>query len=107
MTVRVTSAAQGEIDTAAAWYERQQDGLGDKFLNRVEQALEKIGRNPAGYQKLWGENRRCNVERFPYALWFKIAGDAVVVACLDSRRDPRLARERASGVIPLPKRESS
>ncbi|MBV8810958.1 MAG: hypothetical protein JO033_19995 [Acidobacteriaceae bacterium] len=69
MTVRVTAIAQAEIDSAAAWYEGQEDGLGGKFLDRIEEALERICRNPGGrYQKVLGENRRCNVERFPYAL---------------------------------------
>ena len=103
MKVSLLPIAKAEISAAAEGYERKSPGLGHKFLDRVDQALEKIGRNPQGYQKVIGENRRCNLEKFPYALWFKIVNEVVVVGCLDSRRDPTLARERAVGVIPLPK----
>jgi len=44
--------------------------------------------------------RRANIRRFPFALWFRVIEDgSVVIACLDSRRNPVLALERAKGVI--------
>jgi hypothetical protein len=86
--------------------QRKTDGLGQHFLDRVDQALDRIALNPAGYPKIAGENRRCNLERFPYALWFKIENDAVVVACLHAKRSPAIAKERGENVIEMPKPES-
>ena len=101
MKVSLLPVAQSEITAAAHSYERKAPGLGHKFLDRVDQALAKIARSPHGYQEIIGENRRCNLEKFPYALWFKIREEAVVVGCLDSRLDPVLAKERAQGVTPI------
>ena len=39
-------------------------------------------------------SRRVLVEQFPFAIWSKIEGDAVVIACLHIKRNPA-ARERA------------
>jgi hypothetical protein len=68
LNVSFLPIAKSEIAAAAHSYERKAPGLGEKFLDRVDQALTKIARNPHGYQKVIGENRRCNLEKFPYAL---------------------------------------
>ena len=102
MKVFLTKIAQRDIDKAAEWYERQREGLGFTFLDRIDQGLDKIALNPTGYRKVFGENRRCTLEQFPYALWFKVENDVIVVGCLHAKRDPKLAKERRSGVIPLP-----
>jgi hypothetical protein len=70
----------------------------------VDETLDKIAPNPTGYPKFSGENRRCNIETFPYALFSKIRGDAIVVACRHGGRSPRLLKDRASGVIPFPEK---
>jgi hypothetical protein len=45
----VTAVAQGEIDSAAAWYENRKEGLGAEFLDRVAETFERIETNPEGY----------------------------------------------------------
>jgi toxin ParE1/3/4 len=87
-----------------AWYEKQQEGLGNRFVGAVDQAIGKITTNPIGYPIFSGDNRRCNLERFPYALFFKLRADVVIVACVYGGRSPRLLKDRASGVIPFPEK---
>jgi len=77
--------------------------LGGKFVDRVEQGIEKIERNPLGFEKLAGENRRCVLQKFPYCLWFKARDEVVIVACLHAKRSPVFAKERAAGVREMPK----
>ena len=43
---------------------------------------------------------RCNLEQFPYALFFKVENEVIVVACLHSRRHPMLSKERSLGITP-------
>jgi plasmid stabilization system protein ParE len=97
----LTSVAKRDIEKAAQWYASRRDDVGNAFLDHVQDALSRIGLNPLAYRKVAGENRRCNLARFPYAIYFKVAGDAIVVACLHSRRDPKLAKERGKGITPL------
>ena len=94
--VRFTQIADGEVRRAAAWYEEQSEGLGDKFLSRVQEAVDKIARNPQGYAFAVENVRRCLVPRFQDALWFTVEPDeSIVIACLHSKRSPVLAKERA------------
>ena len=103
MRVVFTTQATADVDRAAAYYEGQSEGLGEKFLQRVEQAIEQIEIAPEGYAPVIKDVRRCNIERFPFALWYRIAGDAVVIGCLDSRRDPIRVKHRALGILEFEK----
>ena len=99
MIVALTKAAKRDISDAAAWYEQQREGLGAEFIDSVDEGIGKIALNPLGYAVVSGENRRCVVDRFPYALWFKVRDNVVVVGCLHHRRALHLSKERGLGVI--------
>ena len=87
MRAILTLAARRDIEAAAEWYENQREGLGLEFTDRVLEAIEAIERNPFGYAKVIGDARRAVLAQFPYALWFKIEKDAIVIACLHHKRD--------------------
>ncbi len=61
------------------WYEEKTIGLGEEFL-RVFYALSyKIQRNPFVYQTVYKGFRRCLLRRFPYAIYYRIDKDRVIV----------------------------
>ena len=68
------------------------------------ETVDKIGNNPLGYATVIKDVRRANIARFPFALWFRVVRNAVVIGCLDSRRHPILAAERTAGVIEMPRK---
>ena len=43
-------AAKRDVKKAYEWYEEQKPGLGEMFLERVEECLRAIGRNPKAFQ---------------------------------------------------------
>lgn len=103
--VRFTSNAERDVAEAFAWYEEKREGLGSEFLSRVDEVVEKITHHPLSYPKVIEDVRRANLEQFPYALWYKIEDDAVVIACIHGKRSPRVALARALGVIEMKKPE--
>ena len=102
MNVRLTKAATADIEKAATWSEAQAEGLGTKFLDRVLETIDKIVENPKAYAAVIQDVRLATVRKFPYGLWFRVAGDVIVIACLHGSRDRRLAQERALGIIQMP-----
>lgn len=60
--------ANEELVGTALWYEERQPGLGDDFLDEVEDALRRIEAEPERWPKIRSENRKLNLRRFPYAL---------------------------------------
>ncbi len=104
MTVRLTDTAKADIRKAALRCEAEREGLGEKFLDRVDEAIGRIEANPTGYAEVIRDARKANLRQFPYALWFQIKPDnSLVIACLHHRRDSALAKERAAGILEIPK----
>lgn len=72
------------------WYETKAPGLGDEFLRMFYACAGDIPRHPLLYQKAYGEFRRCLLRRFPYALYFIIHNDQIIVTgFFHCARDPR------------------
>jgi toxin ParE1/3/4 len=81
-SVSIQPRAAQEIETAFAWYEDKNMGLGSIFLKTIAAATERLER--AIY-------RRIHLTKFPYALHYTIQGSQVLIlACLHARQDPAL-----------------
>ena len=88
---RLISEPPADLDVEAAfeWYENERPGLGVEFLDELRATYNRIAAGPAKYQELRGGIRRALLRRFPYAVYFAIEGDVVVVvAVLHVSRDP-------------------
>jgi len=88
--ISIQPEAESEILEAYWYYEGREEGLGDEFREAVEACLDLIARHPRAYQVVQGEVRRGLLRRFPYALFYLVEGQRVVVfACFHASRDPR------------------
>ena len=98
--VRLIALAEADIAEAFRWYQAKEPGLGLKFMEHVDEMIEKIADNPFGHPKVIEDVRRANLQHFPYALWYRVARDgSIVMACLHGKRSPRLAEKRALRVF--------
>ena len=89
--------AEEEASEAAAWYEREQVGLGLEFLAELDRVFERIVVGPRQFAA-WESSRRFRravVSRFPYVIFFTERDNAVeVVAVAPGRRRPGYWRHR-------------
>jgi toxin ParE1/3/4 len=89
VTVVLRPEAEADIEDARNWYEAQQAGLGDEFIEEVDAVLRRVGRAPRQFPKIHRELRRALVRRFPFAVYFLREGRrSVVVGVLHQRRNP-------------------
>ena len=87
--------AEADLEYARDWYERQRNGLGAAFLLAVQEVLQRIGRTPEVNAIVHQNVRRALTERFPYAVYYRIEGDEVIVlGVFHAGRDPREWRSR-------------
>jgi toxin ParE1/3/4 len=94
-TLRFLPEVEEDAIAAYAWYEAKSRGLGDEFLRVFYASASEIARNPLLYPKVHSEFRRRLVRRFPYAIYFMIKRNQVVVIGLfHCARDPRALRKR-------------
>jgi plasmid stabilization system protein ParE len=94
--VRLTSAAEEDLLEARGWYRDQVPGLDLRFRDAVREALGRIAERPALYAKVYRDIRRALVHRFPYSIFYRIAGESVlVIAVVHQARDSRFWKRRA------------
>jgi plasmid stabilization system protein ParE len=78
-----------EVEAAFEWYENERPGLGSELIDELRAAYDRIASGPLKYRALHSGIRRALLKRFPYAVYFAIDGDViVVVTVLHASRDP-------------------
>jgi plasmid stabilization system protein ParE len=95
--VVVRPAAAADIEDAYEWYESQQPGLGEEFLAALRTIRDRLLEHPEAHPILHRNTRRVLIQRrFPYAVFYRVYGDTiVVVACMHAKRDPRRWQRRS------------
>lgn len=82
-------AVELDIEAAFNWYEGEEAGLGFEFLDELRSAYRRILDSPFGYQDLRSGIRRALTRRFPYAVFFSVEGQTIVIlAVLHTAREP-------------------
>ncbi|MGE0400114.1 MAG: type II toxin-antitoxin system RelE/ParE family toxin [Kofleriaceae bacterium] len=91
--MRLLDGALHEMRHAAAKYEREREGLGDRFLDEVAAARNQIAALPESHQR-WATDpdyRQAIVSVFPFVVFFRIdeaRRTVVIVAIAHTRREP-------------------
>ncbi len=91
LEVRLRREAEEDLEEAATWYESQQTGLGQQFLDEVLEALETIAEMPLGYSVIYRNTRRAWMRRFPFGIFFQVGS----AASPNRSRHPRRWQGRA------------
>ena len=88
-------AAEREMLEAERWFEERRSELGQRFRESVDATIERIRRFPLAFQSVHGDKRRAIVPHFPYALYFRLIDDHIVVAGLvHGHRDPAVWKSK-------------
>ena len=86
--VKILVSAAIDIERARRFYDAQQLGVGDYFIESVLGDLGSLRLHAGVHRKTLGYHRAL-CQRFPFAIYYEIAADIVqVVAILDMRREP-------------------
>ena len=89
-TVRVRRAAEQDVAGAQDWYEAQLAGLGPAFYGELAALVDRLAATPHIYPIVYRDVRRAVLHRFPFLVWFRVAGTVVtILACTHGKADPR------------------
>lgn len=95
MKLKLLAAAKADAASAIAYYNAQEAGLGSDFAREVRQTIERILQFPNAWAAVSRRTRRCQVNRFPYGVFYSLKEDVVVViAVLHNHREPRTWQTR-------------
>jgi len=92
--VRIRPSAEGDLVDGFAFYESQQLGLGDYFLDCLFADIDSLALYGGIHRRVFGAHRALS-RTFPFAIYYDVIGDtAHVKAVLDCRRDPGWIRKK-------------
>jgi plasmid stabilization system protein ParE len=88
--------ARLEFEDAAAWYEEQRSGLGDKFRIEVNAALQQVLKTPERFRLVSPSTHKTTLKRFrKYSVYYSMESDAInVVSVFHGARNPAELRRR-------------
>lgn len=78
--------AEDEVLEAREWYETRRSGLGTEFAQAVDEIISRIVENPLSYQRAYKDTRRAVLSRFPYVVYYRLAGENMVVVAVHGRQ---------------------
>ncbi len=95
MQVRIARSAETDLLEGFVFYEKQQPGIGDYFLDSLFADIDALALYAGIHIKFDDRLHRMLARRFPFAIYYEMRDDtATVVAVLDCRQDPVSITER-------------
>lgn len=88
--MRIVILTQAKEDLSDGWlfYERQQPGIGDYFLDSLSADIESLLLHH-GYHRQFHGFHRMIARVFPFSIYYRVTADAIHVdAVVDQRRNP-------------------
>jgi len=71
MRLEYHPAVANELEKIRDYYEQKSNGLGDRFVDELEQQIFLIAAMPSRWQIVRGDVRRALMRRFPYVIYFR------------------------------------
>ncbi|MCL2105110.1 MAG: type II toxin-antitoxin system RelE/ParE family toxin [Kiritimatiellaeota bacterium] len=94
MKITILDEAEQDLLNGFTFYESQESGLGDYFLNTLFGDIDSLKLYAGIHSKVFGFHRLLS-SRFPYAIYYSLHNETVfVIAVLDCRRNPVRAETR-------------
>jgi len=92
--VELTEFAQEDLQRAKEFYDLQADFLGNYFIDSIFIDLESLRFYGGIHNRIYGFYKML-AKRFPYAIYYEIEEDKVIVhAILDTRQNPLIVKKR-------------
>ena len=88
MNIRILPIAIEDLNEGRQFYEMQGEELGEYFFDTIFSDIDSLILFPEKHSKVFGYHRLLS-KRFPFAVYYRIEGDSVIVyRVLDQRQNP-------------------
>jgi plasmid stabilization system protein ParE len=84
----VLAQAKEDIFDGYVFYERQQTGIGDYYIDSISADIESLLLHHGYHRQFYGFHRMM-AHVFPFSIYYRVTGDTIYVdAVVDQRRNP-------------------
>ena len=96
LRIVISRSAVEDLLRGREFYEMQGEGLGDYFESSLKSHIESLRLYAGVHPRVHGYYRLLSL-KFPYAIYYEVAGEEIQVsAVLDCRQNPRFIQSRLS-----------
>jgi len=96
LPVLLRPAAEADIQATHDELEQARAGLGNRFVARVREVLERIESMPEMYGRVWQDVRAVRLRKFRHVVYYVVFTDRVeVLAVMHGARDASAWQSRA------------
>jgi plasmid stabilization system protein ParE len=86
----IKEEAYNDLQIAYDYYEEEQIGLGERFLNEVRKKIAYVEKYPLHFNKVEKDFRQTLTDRFPYLMIYELSGkDIIVYSVFHTSQDPQ------------------
>jgi plasmid stabilization system protein ParE len=94
-TLKILSPARADLRSIWLWYMAIRPELAADFLLCTEESMERVKRNPLSYPSVYNDIKRIVMQRFPYALFYRIKDSVIhIIAVAHTHRSPTAWQKR-------------
>jgi len=93
----ISTYSKTDLSDISKWYERQQRGLGKRFLKEIKEAFNIISKNPTGFQIRYDAYRIYFTKIFPYGIHYQYISEKNEIhikAVFYTARNPQIWEQR-------------
>ena len=88
--IELTDDAWDDAFQIIKWYDEQKQGLGNVFLDYLDDTLKKIEKVPTAYKIVYRQVRQASLQKFPYVVLYKVVKNTITVHCIfHTSQDPK------------------
>ncbi len=93
--VLLLAEARQDVLDIVHGYERERKGLGKVFREALRQSIQHVRQAPLASPVVYENLRRALVDRFPYAVFYRVdPGAIIIIGVFHGRRDPKTWQQR-------------
>ena len=93
--IRLATEASLEFKEALLWYDSQEVGLGDSFLQKCDEVFLIIADDPERHPEIGRGYRRYVIQEFPFAILYEFDDrEVIIVSVFNCSRDPQIWKDR-------------
>ena len=87
---RLSRRANRDVEAVREWYDKQDAGLGNQFLDDLNATFSIICERPKSFPQVKPGIRATRCSRFPYRIYFEVFADRIdILAVYHTARNPR------------------
>jgi len=84
-----------DINEITKWYDLQTEGLGERFLVHLREAIKKLRTHPLAFGISFKDVRKIQLNTFPYLIVYKVKGSTVYIyTVMHAKRKPAGFKKR-------------